>query len=81
MQVMRHFKMGAICPAEMWAQLAEVLLRGNVNEILNTLSPELQAELRETYRERPLSFSILGDSPVQRRIEQWCLAPAARLER
>ena len=70
--------MGAICPAEMWAQLADVLSRGAVNEILNTLPPELQAELRESYRERPLSFSTLDDNSVQRQIENWCLAPAAR---
>ena len=78
LQVARHFKMGAICPAEMWAQLADVLSRGDVNEILNTLPPELQAELRESYKERPLSFSTLDGNPLQRQIENWCLAPATR---
>ena len=77
-QVVRNFKMGAICPAEMWAQLADVLSRGDVNHVLDTLSPELQAELRESYRERPLSFLTLRDSPLLRQIENWCLAPDAR---
>jgi hypothetical protein len=77
-QVVRHLTTGAICPAEMWAQLADVLSRGEVNEILNTLPPELQAELRESHRKRPLSFSTLDDDPLRRQIGKWCLAPAAR---
>jgi len=72
--------MGVICPAEMWAQLADVLSRGDVNEILDTLPPDLQAELRESYRERPLSFSTLCENPLQRQIENWCLASATRLQ-
>src|SRR5262249_8096472 len=76
-QIVWHFKMGAICPAEVWTQLAEVLSRGEVNQILNTLPPELQAELRELHRERRLSFSTICNNQLQQQIENWCLAPPA----
>ena len=75
--VVRIFKMGAICPAEMWAQLADVLSRGDVDQILNALPPEFQAELRESYRERPLSFWVLRGNPLRRQIKSWCRSPAA----
>ena len=75
-QVLRHFKMGAICPTEMWAQLADVLSRGDVNDILNALPREFQAELRESYRERPLSSWVLRGNPLRRQIKRWCRDPA-----
>lgn len=78
MQIVLHFKMGVICPAEMWAQLADALSRGDVNAILDALPPRLQAELRESYRERPLSFWVLRGNPLRRQIKRWCLAPATR---
>jgi hypothetical protein len=81
LQVAWQFRMGAICPAEMWAQLSDVLSTGDVNEILNTLPPEFQEELRQSYRERPLSFSTLDDNPLQRQIENWCLARDSRAGR
>jgi hypothetical protein len=70
--------MGALCPAEMWATLADVLSRGDVNEILNALPTEIQAELRESYRERPVSFWVLRRNPLRRQIKRWCRSPAVR---
>ncbi len=74
-RVVRHFTAGAICPAEMWAQLADVLSRGEVDAILNSLPPESRAALRESYRGRPNSFRVLRGSPLRRRIRRWCRAP------
>lgn len=79
-RVVRHFRIGAICPAEMWAQLADVLSRGDAHQILDALPPDLQAALREAYHERPLSFHNLRGNPLRRRIKRWCRAPAARRE-
>jgi hypothetical protein len=77
-RIVRHFETGAICPAEMWAQLSDVLARGDVDAILNALPPETQAVLRESYRQRPLSFTALRGNPLRRRIRTWCRGPAAR---
>jgi hypothetical protein len=78
LRVLRNFKMGALCPAEMWAQLADVLSRGDVRQILDTLPPELQTELRDSYRERPLSFWVLRGSPLRRQIKRWCRGSPVR---
>lgn len=71
-EVVRHFKMGAICPAEMWVQLADVLSQSNVNQILDALAPECQATLRESYRERPRSLWALRGNPLRRGLKHWC---------
>jgi len=78
LRVVRNFKMGAICPSEMWAQLADVLSRGDVHQVLDTLPPELQVELRDTYRDRPLPLLVLRGNPLRRQIESWCLGRAVR---
>ena len=75
-RVVGHFKNGVICPAEMWAQLADVLSRGDANEVLDALPPALQASLRESYRERPLSFWVLRGNPLRRQIKSWCRGAA-----
>ena len=71
-RVVSHFEMGAICPAEMWAQLAEVLSMGDAEAILEALPQKLKAELRQSYRERPLSFLVLRGNPLRRRLRRWC---------
>ena len=80
-RVVGNFTMGAICPAEMWSTLADVLSKGDVRQILDTLPPKLQAELRESYRERPLSFWVLRGNPLRRQIKRWCRMPAAGREK
>lgn len=76
-QVVRNFKTGAICPAEMWKQLADVMSPDDAGEILDALPLELQSELRASYRERPLSFWALRGNPLRRHIKSWCQRSAA----
>ena len=68
------FKTGAICPAMLWEQLAEAITNGDgdVHAILNTLPPELQNELRDAYRDRPISFWVLRGNPLRRQFKNWC---------
>lgn len=63
----------------MWSQLADVLSKGDVRQILRALPPELQSELRQSYHERPLSFlsfRVLPRHPLRRQITAWCRAPS-----
>ena len=73
-RVLRNFTKGAIGPAEMWAQLAEVLALSNsdVRSILNALPIDLRIALRHSFEERPLSFEVLDDHPLQPQIARWC---------
>lgn len=77
-QVLRNFQMGAICPADMWLQMADVLGRGDVEQILNALPPDSQAALRESYQERPISFRVLRGNPLRRQIKLWLRTPRSR---
>jgi hypothetical protein len=74
-QVLRNFRMGAICPADLWRQLEELLAGREVEQILEALPPESQAALREVYRERPISFRVFGRGSLRRRIRRWVRAP------
>ena len=71
-RVLRQFQMGAICPAEMWAQLADVLTQGDVGQVLDSLPVELQNEVRQSLDERPISFEVLKGHPLYSQIESWC---------
>ena len=56
----------------MWSQLADVLSRGDLRQILDSLPAELQKALRHSLDDRPLSFGVLRDNPLQAHIERWC---------
>jgi hypothetical protein len=72
-KIVHHFRIGALCPAEMWRPLADALaLSADVDAALDALPADVRAELRQSYRERPLSFAVLRGHRVRRELKRWC---------
>jgi hypothetical protein len=70
--VLKAFRQGAICPAEMWSQLGRASPREGIRPVLDALDPKLKAALRQAYRDRPLSFEVLREHPLCEVIKLWC---------
>ena len=75
-KVLRGFHQGALCPALVWEQMAEVLsaAEGDVRALLDSLPPGDRGTLRDLFDERPLSFGVLDDHPLWAPLTEWCLA-------
>jgi hypothetical protein len=68
-----NYRRGLFCPAELWAQVADLLAGHVAARLLGELPPELQDVLRGAYRDRPWSLrSGAGEDEVARDVERWC---------